>query len=162
MGAIPYPLINGVRHSYSSVETRVNGIIILGCTEVNYTPTLDPAVVRAAGALPIGLTLGNMEYEGDITLLLQEFNNLIVQLGDGFMTVPFDIIVNYDPGLGGVTTGQGLEVITDTLQGCRITKVEASQSSGSTDAIVRKCTLKPTAVLLNGFRPGPEQPTAAA
>ncbi len=159
--AIQYPLINGVRHAFSSIELRVNGSIILGFTEINYSPKLDPGIVRAAGALPVGMTLGNMEYEGDFTLLLQEFNNMLVQLGDGFMTVPFDIVVAYDASLGGVQSG-GLDVIVDTLEGCRISSVEATASSGSTDALTRKCTVKPLNVLLNGLRPGPQQPTAAA
>lgn len=159
--AIQYPLINGTRHSWSSIEFRANGTVILGCTEINYSPKLDPAVVRGAGSLPIALTLGNAEFEGDFSLLLEEFNNLVTALGDGFMAVPFDITVSYDATLGGVLDG-GLSVIVDTLQGCRITSVESAASSGSTDAIVRKCAIKPMAVLLNGVNPMAQQPTAAA
>lgn len=156
-----YPLINGVRHSYSSIELRINGSVILGCTEINYTTKLEPSVVRAAGALPIGLTLGNADFDGDFSLLLQEFNDMIIALGPGAMTIPFDIVVAYDASLGNVLSG-GLDVIVDTLQGCRITNIEASNSGGSTDATVRKCTIKPTMILLNGIALTPEQPTAAA
>ena len=159
--AIAYPLINGVRHSFSSVEIRLNNSIVLGITEINYTPTLDPAVVRGAGALPIALTLGNAEYDGDFSILLEEFNQLQTQLGEGMMVVAFDIVISYDATIGNVPDG-GLSVIVDTLKGCRITKIEHGASSGSTDAIVRKCTIKPMDILLNGLRVGPEQPTAAA
>lgn len=159
--SVSYPLINGVRHSYSSVEVRINNQVFLGCTEINYSPKLEPSVVRGAGSLPIALTLGNADYEGDFSLLLEEFNQMLIALGDGAMAIAFDIVINYDPTLGGVPDG-GLSVVTDTLQGCRITAIEASNSSGSTDATVRKCTIKPMGVLLNGIRVTPEQPTAAA
>lgn len=156
-----FPQINGVRHSWSSIEFRANNNVILGITEINYTTKLEPSVVRAAGSLPIGLTLGNADFDGDFSLLLQEFNDLMLTLGSGAMAVPFDIIVAYDATLGNVLSG-GLDVIVDTLQGCRITNIEASNSGGSTDASVRKCTIKPTMILLNGIPLTPEQPTAAA
>lgn len=153
MAAIPYPLINGQRHSWSSAEIRVAGNIVLGVTEINYSPTLEPAVVRGAGALPIGHTLGQAEYEGDVTLLLEEFNALTLALGDAWMTKPFDVVVSYDE------SGSGLSTIVDTLGGCRITKVEASASADSTDPLTRKLTLKYLTILLNGVSPMPAQPT---
>lgn len=159
--AVAYPLINGCRHSWSSIEFRANNNVILGITEINYTTKLEPTVVRAAGALPIGLTLGNADFDGDFSLLLEEFNQLMLTLGPGAMAVPFDIVVSYDATLGNVLDG-GLSVIVDTLQGCRITNIEASNSGGSTDPSVRKCTIKPTLILLNGVALTPEQPTAAA
>jgi hypothetical protein len=112
---VAFPMINGVRHSWSSVEIRLDNGIVLGITEINYSPKLEPGIVRGAGALPIAFTLGNAEYDGDFTILLEEFNSL-----------------------------------------------EHGASSGSTDAIVRKCTVKPMSMLLNGVSPMPDQPTAAA
>lgn len=153
MAAIPYPLINGQRHSWSSIEIRLNGNIVLGLTEINYSPTLEPGVVRGAGALPIGHTLGNAEYEGDFTILLDEFNALTTALGAAWMTKPFDIVVSYDESASGLST------IVDTLGGCRITKVEAGASADSTDPITRKCTVKYLTLLLNGVSPMPAQPT---
>jgi hypothetical protein len=158
---VAFPMINGVRHSWSSVEIRLDNGIVLGITEINYSPKLEPGIVRGAGALPIAFTLGNAEYDGDFTILLEEFNSLMTQLGPGAMTVSFDIVVSYDATLGNVTEG-GLSVIVDTLKGCRITSIEHGASSGSTDAIVRKCTVKPMSMLLNGVSPMPDQPTAAA
>ena len=151
--SVSYPLVNGVRHSWSSIESRVNGSIVLGITEVNYSPTLEPGEVRGAGPRVIAHTLGQASYEGDFTILLEEFNALVAALGDAWMTRTFDIIITYDE------SGSGLSTIVDTLSGCRITKVEASNSSGSTDASVRKCTIKYLGLLLNGVDPMPAQPT---
>lgn len=153
MAAIPYPLVNGQRHSWSSLEIRVAGNIILGLTELNYSPTLEPGVVIGAGSLPIGMTVGRAEYEGDFSILLEEFNSLQLQLGPAWMTKPFDIIASYDE------SGSGLSTVVDTLGGCRITKVESSASADSTDPIVRKCTIKYLTLLMNGVSPMPNQPT---
>ncbi len=158
---VAYPMINGVRHAANSVELRINGGIVLGFTELNYTTTLDPGVVRGAGALPIAHTLGNAEFEGDFTILLEEFNNLMNQLGAGAMAQTFDIVASYDPTLGNVASG-GLSVLTDTIQGCRITSIENAVSVTSTDAIVRKCNIRPLMILMNGVQLTPQQPTAAA
>lgn len=151
--SVPYPLIQGVRHSWSSIEIRLNGAIVLGVTEINYSPTLEPGEVRGAGARVIAHTLGQATYEGDFTILLEEFNVLVAALGDQWMTKTFDIVVTYDE------SGSGLSTIVDTLSGCRITKVEASNSSGSTDGSTRKCTIKYLQLLLNGVDPMPPQPT---
>lgn len=153
--AIPYPLINGVRHSWSSIEIRVAGQIVLGFTEINYSPTLEPGEVRGAGPRVIAHTLGQGSYEGDFTILLEEFKALTALLGQSgpFMTVPFDIIVTYDE------EGSGLSTIVDTIIGARITKFEAGNSSGSTDASTRKCTIKYLGLLVDGVDPLPPQPT---
>lgn len=152
---IPYPLINGRRHSWSSIEIRVAGQIVLGLTELNYSATLDPGIVRGAGSLPIGMTQGNAEFDADFSILLEEFNNLMERLGPGSMLVPFDIVASYDESESGLST------IVDTIQNCRITKIEASNSSGTTDGTTRKCTVKHIGILYNGVSPMPQQPTVA-
>jgi len=62
-------------------------------------------------------------------------------LGDGFMEVPFQITVSYSEA--------NLPAVTDTLVGCRITKVEMSGSEGS-DPLVFKLSLSIIDLLYNG------------
>lgn len=152
--AIAYPLINGSRHSWASIELRCAGSVVQGGTEINYSPSLEPTFVFGAGAEPIGRTLGQAGYEGDVTLLLEEFNELVERLGDNWMTVAFDIVVSHD------ASGAGLSVIQDTLIGCRITKVENSSSSSSTEPTTRKCTLSIMRIKMNGVDPGPNTTAA--
>lgn len=151
----PYPLINGVRHSWASIEIKLADDIILGITELNYKDKLDPGIVKGAGPRPIAFTLGNAEFDGDFTILLEEFNTLVTKLGDAWKSISFDIIVTYDE------SGSGLSTIVDTIKGCRITDTEASNSSGSTDGSVRKCAIKALDILWNGFSSAPGQPTAS-
>lgn len=151
--SLAYPLGQGWRQSWSSIEIRVNNSIVLGITEINYSPSLEPGDVRGAGPRVIAFTLGQGAHEGDFTILLEEFDFLVATLGDNWMTKSFDIIVTYDG------TDGGLSVIQDTLGAVRITKTEHSNSNGSTDASVVKCTIKYLTLLLNGRDPLPAQPT---
>ncbi len=160
--AIPYPLVNGVRHSWASVEMKIalptgGNRIILGVTEVNYNSKLDPGIVRGAGSNPIAFTRGNAEHDGDFTILLEEFRSMINDLGDGWMgNVIGDLIVSYSE------EGSGLSTIVDTLKGVRVTGLDRGASSGSTDPTVRKCSIKYLGVLDDGINPMPAQPVAAA
>jgi hypothetical protein len=153
--AISYPLLNGFRHSNAQAEARVNGNIVLGITEANYTVTGNQQSVYAQGALPIGQTMGKFEFKADVSMLIEEFHQLIAALGEGFMLVPIDFVFTYD------NPGGGLSVIVDTVIGARITSVEnAGWSAGSSDAITKKLELLPAAILFDGKRPGPAQLTA--
>lgn len=151
----PYPLINGQRHSWASAEFRVDGDIVLGITEINYKDKLDPGTVYGAGPRPIAFTLGQASFEGDVTILLEEFNTLVTKLGPGWKAAQFDIVVSYDE------SGSGLSTIVDTLKGCRITDTEAGASSGSTDGLTRKLPLKMLDILWNGVSAIPAQPLAS-
>jgi hypothetical protein len=155
--ALSYPLINGFRHAWSSIEIRLVGDVSLGCTEINYSTKTDRGYVRGAGALPIGQTLGNFTYEADFSILESEFASLMTNLGAQAMTQFWDIVVSYDAGVG-LADGSPLAVIQDTIQACTITEISGSQSSGSSDAIVRKLTLMPSGILWNGVSLTPDFP----
>lgn len=159
--AIQYPLIRGVRHSWSSIEFRLAGDITIGVTEINYSEKTDRGYVRGAGAIPLGQTLGNWTYEADVSILESEFDQFMTLLGEQAMTKFWDIVVSYDAGIG-LIDASPLAVIQDTIQACSITEIGAAASSGSTDAIVRKLTLMPSGILWNGVAHGPTIPLPAA
>jgi hypothetical protein len=158
--AIQYPLVNGFRHAWSSCEIRLAGDITLGCTEINYSIKTDRAYVRGAGALPIGQTLGNFTYEADLSILVAEFDQFMTLLGPQAMTQFWDIVVSYDAGVG-LINASPLAVIQDTIQQATITEISAAVSSGSADGLVRKITLMPSGLLLNGVAATPDQPTTS-
>jgi hypothetical protein len=158
--AIQYPLVNGFRFAWSSVEIRLAGDITLGCTEINYSIKTDRAYVRGAGALPIGQTLGNFTYEADLSILVSEFDQFMTNLGPQAMTQFWDIVVSYDSGIG-LFNASPLAVVQDTIQSATITEISAAVSSGSSDGLVRKITLMPSGLLLNGVAATPDQPTVS-
>lgn len=151
--SVSYPMVNGKRHSWASVELRVDSDIILGITEIDYKASLDPGEVRGAGSAPIAFTMGNSSFEGSFSILLEEFNTLVSKLGAGWMGNAIEIIVSYDE------SGSGLTTIVDTIQGVRMTSVENSLSASSTDPTVRKLPFKALNILYNGQAATPQAPT---
>lgn len=139
---IPYPLVNGTRHSWAQIETKVQGVLIVGFQEINYNDKLTPEKEYGQASEPIGRTQGEYLAEGSMTLLLAEFNVLIQTLGPGYKQKVFPITVSY--------SADGLETIVDQLIGCRITEVDASNAKGP-GGTVRKCTLDLMKVLWNGL-----------
>lgn len=158
-----YPLTNGVRHSWASCGFTFGGLAFGGVTEVNYAPKLDAQYVRGAGPLPIGTTTGLATMTADATMLEQEFKTFQQTLGSpsligggaGFMTSFFDAEIQKSNE--GYIEG-GMSTITDTFQ-ARITEVSAAMQSSSGDALVRKMTLLPITMRLNGASPFPNMPS---
>lgn len=158
--AIQYPLVRGFRHSWSSVEFRLAGDVTLGCTEINYSIKTDRSYVRGAGAIPLGQTLGNFTFEADLSILVAEFDQFMTLLGPQAMTQFWDIVVSYDAGIG-LANGSPLAVVQDTIQQATITEISAAVSSGSSDGLVRKLTLMPSGLLLNGVAATPDIPNVS-
>ncbi len=139
---IPYPMVNGTRHSWAQIEAKANGALIVGFQEINYNDKLTPEKQYGTAPEPIGRTLGEYDAEGSCTLLLAEFNVLITALGPGFKQKVFPITVSY--------SADGLETIVDQLIGVRIAEVDASNAKGP-GGTVRKLTLNLMKILWNGL-----------
>lgn len=153
---LPFPLINGVRHSWSSVSFKAAGITWGGITEINYEPKLEAVAVYGAGPLPVGVTTGKASYTADFSMLFQEACDLIDALGDGFLTAVTSAEVGYsDEGY----TASGVKTSTDTVGPLRIISVSSAMSNGSADALVRKFTCLPWGMKINGKNPMPNQPS---
>lgn len=134
-----YPLINGHRYSFASIELTVNGRKFLGFREINYRVVREPGVVRGAHPEPLGYTRGEVSYEADVTLYAEEARELLDTLGDGYMEVPFDIVVAY--------AEEGQPVVRDRLLGCTIRRVEMPSTRG-TDPLEVRFELQPARILL--------------
>ncbi len=142
---ISYPLINGVRHGYSSIELKLAGQIFLGFTAINYSRTRSRGLARGQHPDPLGKTRGTNEYKGDCELLLAEFNllqSLLVAQGAGYGDVFFQVLVTYGENQ--------FDTITDTLNGCTVDLTDASNSEGP-DPLKRKIDLSPLKILFNGI-----------
>lgn len=146
---ISYPLVNGVRHSWASVEVKLAGQIFY-VTAVNYSRKRNRTLVRVNHPDPSGKTRGSNEYTADIELLLAEFNALqaalILQanqqgLNGGYGDVFFQVVVTY--------TENGLDTVTDSILGCTMDSTEVGNAEG-TDPSKRKIDLAPLKVLFNG------------
>jgi len=143
-----YPLIDGHKHDFSSVEVQVSTDegapeIITAVSELTYNQALAPGVVRGTKSQPLAFTQGKLEPgEGTLTLPLEDAQELRVALGNGYMTKQFKIVANY--------SATGSETITDELIGCRITDEETTGSGDSEDPILVTYSL----MYLRGTRGG--------
>lgn len=142
MGAIQYPLVNGVRHGFSSIELKIGGDIYIGFKSINYNRTRTRGTPRGNHPDPLGKTRGTNEYKADIEMLLAEYNAMITKLGNGYGDVLFPVYVTY-----GETN---FDTITDELIGCSIDTTDASNSE-SPDPLYRKFELNPVKVKFAGL-----------
>lgn len=140
--------INGIVYDYSSITIVVNGVPYPGITEINYSDTLEPGILRGTSAFMRGRTRGMYEAEASFTMAKEDYNVLIkalVTLGGGiagFMEVPFLISVSYAEATAAL--------INDTVEGCRIKHNENSHSAGNSDGLVQKADLSVFRIGWNG------------
>jgi len=139
---IQYPYINGARHSFASIELKLNTQLFVGFKSINYSRTRSRTLVRGNSPDPLGKTRGDNDYSGDCELYLAEWNLFQSQMGKGYGDQLFQIVVSYSEN--------GFDTITDTLIGCSIDSTEVSQGQG-TDALSRKFNLMPLKIIFNGI-----------
>lgn len=144
MAILPTPLIDGHRYSFSSVELRVAGRIYTGVTEISYSVSQEPGIVRGTGARPIGRTRGEYTAEGSLTMLKSDYYDLIQALSlraEGYLEASFDVVVTFSELFE--------PPICDVLRGCRITREEDSHSTGG-EALTVSLTLSVMEIIRNG------------
>ena len=139
-----YPQVNGNRYSWASAEVTINGKRIRGIKEISYSNGLEPGEVRGTGPQKLGRTRGDLKPEASFTILKQEYYELIAALGEGYLEVEFDIVVQYSE--------RNAPIITDEIKACRLKKPDHSYSQ-STEAMVVKCDLDCMYVIENGIKP---------
>ena len=129
---LSYPRINGLTFDYSSIELVINGATFTGVTEISYSQTLEPGILRGTSSGKLARTRGEYNAEGSLTMSLEEYQLMRLGLGVAFMETSFLINVAY--------TALGATIQVDQLLGCRVTGSEASHTQGS-DALVKTVPL---------------------
>jgi hypothetical protein len=88
-------LINGVNYSWSNIKFNLFGVPVVGITEINYTRKQAKENQYGAGVEPVSRGYGNVEYEADITLFLDEWRRIIAAAPskDPLLIKPFPIQV---------------------------------------------------------------------
>ena len=118
-----YPLINGNKYDYSSIEIDIDGTLFTGVKEVSFTQGLEPGEVRGTRAELIGRTRGEYSAEGSMVVYAEEYAEIIAALGDGFMEKSFSVTMTY--------SDTNVPTQVNRLIGCRITNVEGGGSQGT-------------------------------
>jgi hypothetical protein len=139
---IQYPLINGVRHDFSSVEAKLAGLVFIGVKSIDYSRTRERGMVQGNHPDPMGKTRGKNTYKATVEVYIAEWNAFQKQLGPGYGDVFFPFLVTY--------VENGFDTICDEIQGCTMDSTEASMSTG-TDPLTRKFELNPLKILFDGI-----------
>lgn len=148
MPAFPlqYPMINGHRFSFASVEIFLPGnpVPFVGVKSINYNASLDPGKGYGTSSRKLFRTAGKGDSDGDIEMYRLEWENLKAALGIGgvgYGRTSWTGIIQYSEDFS--------PVVTDSIIGTRITKAEYSNSEG-TDPTTVKLTLDIMLVNENG------------
>ncbi len=140
--ALAIPLVRGVRHGFSSIELKMNGLLFVGFKSINYSRTRTRSQVRGNSPDPIAKTRGENDYKCDCEVYLAEWNLFQKQLKDGYGDVFFNILVTYGEN--------GFDTISDEIIGCTMDTTESSNSQGP-DALVRKMEFSPLKIKFDGI-----------
>ncbi len=140
MSEISYPLIDGVRHEWSSVSIRCKGEEYLGVKSVSYDDDLKPTKLYGTHPKPIGRTRGQYNCQGSIEMYFAEARRFWSALGSGFKEVVFDVVVQY--------IEDGFDTITDGIIGCRITTAKGGGTQGA-DGLTIPMDLDPMNIIWN-------------
>src|SRR5688572_25532626 len=134
MPALQYPLVNGHRYDFTSVEFDFDGYKPI-VKSISYKHTLDPGIVRGNKAQVIGTTRGKYDAEGSIEMYRLEWDGLTTELmkqGVGFLEARFNITVAYSE--------RNSAVMVDRLVGVRLKSPDHNPTEGN-DALVVKCDM---------------------
>jgi hypothetical protein len=92
-------MINGVQHSWATIQVLIEGVLVTGITAINYEDKQDIANVYGAGQNPVGRGYGRIEPTADVTLLRDEIESIRKSSPTGRLQdiAPFDIVVAFLP-----------------------------------------------------------------
>lgn len=117
------PLINGKGYSWASITLNVGGAVLNGFTGISYSETQEKENIYGAGDLPVERGQGNREYEGSLTLLMQDVEQLrAASPSRSLLDLPmFTIVVAYQ---------SGAKIATHTLRNVEFTEDNADFGQG--------------------------------
>lgn len=141
-------LINGNRYSFANITIQLGGVEVArgALKSINYDASQEPGLVQGNQVAPVGRTVGYGSATGSFEMLASEwddFNDSLTNSGETpTMSVDFDIIISYSVN--------DVDVRTDSLLGCRITKIGSANTQGN-DATTKACDLSIMQVYENGI-----------
>jgi hypothetical protein len=123
MPALP-PLINGRSYGWADIVCSPAGIPLAGITKISYGEKQDMQNVYGAGNRPVARGHGRIEYEGSLTLSMEELEKLQAKSPTGrIQDIPmFPVIVSFLP--------DGAPIVTHKLQYCQFKNNGRSPSEG--------------------------------
>lgn len=145
-----YPLINGKRYSFASINMSIGIVPVFGITDISYSHSLEPGEVRGAHPQVLGYTRGEYSCEASVTFLKEEWDEIVT--GTGLQNPSVGLLEMIIPVIVITYADQGSPISVDRLFNCRVQSIEVSSSSGS-DPVEVVVALMPTHIEMNGRMP---------
>ena len=122
------PLINGVLHSWASIQVAIQGVPLTGITSIEYEDKQEVVNKYGAGRYPVGRGLGRITPSAKITLYLDEVSALQAKSSTGRLQDlgMFDILVGYLHPTSGLIT-------YDKIRNCHFCDISHDIKEGDTD-----------------------------
>jgi hypothetical protein len=122
------PLINGVLHSWASIQVAIQGVPLTGITSIEYEDKQEVVNKYGAGRYPVGRGLGRITPSAKITLYLDEVSALQAKSSTGRLQDlgMFDILVGYLHPTSGLIT-------YDKIRNCHFGDNSRKIKEGDTD-----------------------------
>lgn len=117
-------MFNSKEYEWSDITVMLGSRDLTKIRGVKYKESREKEAIYAKGKKPIAIQSGNNTYDGEITILQSEYEELR-KLGNGsLLGLSFDAVVCYgNPSNGG-------EIITDKLIGVEFTETEKDWAQG--------------------------------
>ena len=122
------PLINGVLHSWASIQVAIQGVPLTGITSIEYEDKQEVVNKYGAGRYPVGRGLGRITPSAKFTLYLDEVSALQAKSSTGRLQDlgMFDILVGYLHPTSGLIT-------YDKIRNCHFGDNSRKIKEGDTD-----------------------------
>ncbi len=121
------PLINGQRHSWSSIEVNLLDRIVTGITSISYDDTEMKENHYGAGNMPVHRGRGKYEANASMTLYNYEVEAIQAALPSGKRLMdspPFDVKISF--------LDESNAIITHVIRNCEFKSNNRSMSQGDT------------------------------
>jgi len=121
------PLINGQRHSWSSIEVNLLDRIVTGITSINYDDTEMKENHYGAGNMPVHRGRGKYEANASMTLYNYEVEAIQSALPRGQRLMdapPFDVKISF--------LDETDQIITHVIRNCEFKSNNRNMSQGDT------------------------------
>lgn len=125
-----YPIVNGVAHSWADAGFKFNGRRFAGLKSFSVSETMERGKTRPTGQRKGALTSGEHDAEHSIEMYMADWQELLEELGDGYMNKRIDSFASFSDGDGG-------HIHTIECLGCRLKKIDDSHQQGTEPMTVK-------------------------
>ncbi len=114
--ALSYPLVNGFRYAWASIEVLDGPLTMPGIRSINFKASQAIGSARGAGIQEHGKTRGDLTFTASMTMLAEEQFNWVTSIGDEYMSHIFGLLVKFEELQNGTPNINRVELVGLQIQ----------------------------------------------